>query len=267
MPAPTPLIATPDRHIRRKCEDYVSGLTNLLPQGLAWPRWPDTVLMQVVHGLACVWEFVDNRAADLLEIESDPRFTVELLPDWERNWGLPDPCYTAPQTVADRQRALVGRMTLLGGQSRQWYINFAKFLGYTITISEYRTFVVGIDRCGDSRVYGNVQAPIYNPSFVLGAIPVTDNLGLTPGPTALSAYPNYGLGPPENRYYWTVHVNATNLAWFRCASGQCGVDPHLRIGIPADLECILNRWKPAHTQIIYDLGGLTNPSNPLAGTP
>ena len=51
------------------------------------------------------------------------------------------------------------------------------------------------------------------------------------------------------------------------AAGQCGVDPHLQFGIPADLECVLNRWKPAHTQIIFDLGGLSNPDDPMAGTP
>jgi len=94
-----------------------------------------------------------------------------------------------------------------------------------------------------------------------------DVLGNPVGRNEISDYPNYGLGPPNNRYYWTVHVDTNKLMWFRCASGQCGVDPHLRIGIPQDLECILNRWKPAHTQIIYDLGGLTNPSNPMAGTP
>jgi uncharacterized protein YmfQ (DUF2313 family) len=54
--------------------------------------------------------------------------------------------------------------------------------------------------------------------------------------------------------------------WFRCGSGQCGVDPHLLIGHAEDLECILARWQPAHTQIIYDYSGLT-PGNPFAGTP
>jgi uncharacterized protein YmfQ (DUF2313 family) len=257
-----------DRHIRRRGSDYRDAFLELLPQGQAWPKHSmDSVLWQACDGLCEYWGYVDGRAADLLEIESDPRTTVELLPDWERNFGLPDPCYTAPQTVAARQQALVARMALYGSQSRQWYIDFAKFLGYDIIISEYRTFVCGIDRCGDSRVYGDGTNPCFNQNWVLGYLPVTDPLGNPVANAELSAYPNYGLGPPENRYYWTVHVAAKQLMWFRCASGQCGVDPHLRIGIPADLECILNRWKPAHTQIIYDLGGLTDPSDPMAGTP
>ncbi|WP_439372910.1 YmfQ family protein [Bradyrhizobium sp. DASA03120] len=251
-----------DRHIRRAGGDYRDAFLELLPQGQAWPKHSiDSVLWQACDGLNNYWGYVDGRAADLLEIESDPRKTVELLPDWERNWGLPDPCYTAPQTIAERQIALVARMTLYGSQSREFYINFAAFLGYTITITEYRPFMVGIDCCGDGRVYGDgtfMQDQWGRPIMDPNGEPAEDG--------ELSEWPNYGLGPPENRYYWTVHVHQADLQWFRCASGQCGVDPHLRIGHAQDLECILARWKPAHTQIVYDYSGLT-PGDPMAGTP
>jgi uncharacterized protein YmfQ (DUF2313 family) len=252
-----------DRHIRRAGSDYRDAYLELLPQGQAWPKHAmGSVLWQTCDGLNNYWGWVDGRAADLLEIESDPRSTVELLPDWERNWGLPDPCYTAPQTIAARQQALVARMTLLGSQSRQFYIDFAKQLGYDITISEYRPFMVGIDGCGDCRVYGDG-------TFMQDqwGRPICDPLGLPVANGELSEWPNYGLGPPEMRYYWTVHVSGVCLMWFRCTSGQCGVDPHLQFSIPSDLECILNRWKPAHTQIIFDLGGLSDRDDPMAGTP
>ena len=72
-------------------------------------------------GLNQYWGHVDGRAADLLEIESDPRTTVELLPDWERAWGLPDPCFPNATSIAERQNMLVLVMTLLGGQSRAFY--------------------------------------------------------------------------------------------------------------------------------------------------
>jgi uncharacterized protein YmfQ (DUF2313 family) len=252
-----------DRHVRRSGSEYRDAFLTLLPRGQAWPKHAmESTLWATCDGLNQYWGWVDGRAADLLEIESDPRTTVELLPDWERNWGLPDPCYSAPQTIAARQAELVSRMTLLGNQSRQFYIDFAKRLGYTITITEYRTFVVGIDGCGDCRVYGDG-------TFMQDqwGRPICDPLGLPVANGELSEWPNYGLGPPENRYYWTVHVSGVNLMWFRVTSGQCGVDPHLQFGIPADLECVLNRWKPAHTQIIFDLGGLSNPDDPMAGTP
>jgi uncharacterized protein YmfQ (DUF2313 family) len=193
---------------------------------------------------------VDTRAADLLEQESDPRRTLELLPDWERNWGLPDPCYTEPLTIGERQRALVMRMTMEGAQSREFFIKVAAQLGYGITISEYRPWVVGIDRCGDSRVYGTPPLPMYDE----WGDPIVNERGTPVAEGQLSAWPSYGLGPQTNRFYWTVHVDQSKLIWFRVGSGggQCGIDPHLRIGLADDLECLLNRWKPAHTKIIFD---------------
>ena len=235
----------------------------LLPQGQAWPRSPQSTLVQTCDGLSEYWGFVDGRAADLLERESDPRQTIELLPDWERNWGLPDPCYTAPQTIGQRQLALVMRMTMQGAQSREFFISVAAMLGYTITITEYRTFVVGLDRCGDNRVYGDGSDPMYNE----WGIPIKDPTGNNVADGELSEYPYYGLGPDTNRFYWTVHVSGAALIWFRVTKGQTGVDPHLRIGLFDDLECLLNRWKPAHTQIIFDYAGLADPGDPMAGTP
>src|SRR6516162_2792503 len=144
-----------DRHVRRAGSEYRDAFLELLPQGQAWPKHSlDSVLWKACDGLNNYWGWVDGRAADLLEQESDPRTTVELLPDWERNWGLPDPCFAEPLSVHDRQVALVQRMTIEGGQSRQFFVDVAAQLGYTITITEYRPFMTGIDKVGDNRVIG-----------------------------------------------------------------------------------------------------------------
>ena len=252
-----------DRHVRRDGAAYAHAFLALLPTGQAWPRHPDSTLVRACAGLADYWGTVDSRAADLLETESDPRSTIELLPDWERNWGLPDPCYQEPLTIAERQLALVMRMTMQGAQSRAFFIEVAAMLGYTITITEYRTFIVGMDRVGDNRVFGDGSNPMLNEWDQPIKNPHGDPVALG----ELSEWPYYGLGPPENRFYWTVHVNSAKLIWFRVTSGQAGVDPHLRIGLADDLECLLNRWKPAHTQIIFDYSSLSNPGDPMAGTP
>jgi uncharacterized protein YmfQ (DUF2313 family) len=258
-----------DRHIRRLGDDYGTEFLTYLPQGEAWPRDPGTILDGTCRGLADYYGTVDARAADLLEQESDPRTTIELLPDWERNWGLPDPCWSQAQSIGDRQRELVLRMTMLGAQSRQWFIDTAAYLGYTITISEFRPFMVGLDRCGDNRVYGDGTNPMLSGTFVKGYLPVNNTNGLRiQNDGALSEYPNYGLGPDTNRFYWQVHVHMADLTWFRLGGGggQTGIDPHLRIGRAQDLECILARWKPAHTEIIWDYSGIL-PNDPMAGTP
>ena len=168
-----------------------------------------------------------------------------------------------PLTIAERQFALVQRMTMQGAQSREFFIELAASIGYHITISEYRVFVCGLDRCGDNRVYGDGSNPMLNEWDQ----PIHNPVGEPVALDELSAWPNYGLGPPANRFYWTVHVDSAKLVWFRVTSGQCGVDPHLRIGTADDLECLLNRGKPAHTQIIFDYSGLSNPGDPMAGTP
>lgn len=226
-----------DRHVRRGQEEYTHALAHLLPQGIAWPRWPTTVLMRCVSGFAGISGYCDGRAADLLERESDPRATVELLPDWERNWGLPDPCYEGPTDIAGRQKALVLRMTMIGAQSRQFFLDVATFLGYTVTISEYRPFMVGLDRCGDNRVIS--------------------------ADGTQSQWPCQ-IGFSTMRFAWTVHVMRPQLTWFRASQGRAGTDPHLRIGLALDLECVFRRWRPAHTEVVFDYSGMT-PPDPMAG--
>jgi uncharacterized protein YmfQ (DUF2313 family) len=230
-----------DRHVRRSGSDYRDVFLTLLPTGQAWPKHAiDSILFQICDGLCDYWGFVDGRAGDLLEIESDPRATRELLPDWERNWGLPDPCLTDPPTALEERRlALVAKMTMIGGQSRQFFLDVAKAYGYgNITITEYAPYMTGVSRCGDTRWYNPGDPNHYY----------------------------WELGAPEIRFYWTVHVSALSYTYFHCNSSQCGIDRLLKIGIASDLECILDRLKPAHTQIVYDytpLNGLdfTQPFN------
>lgn len=124
--------------------DYRAQLQALLPQGPAWPREADAALTRLLAAWADELARVDGRAADLVE-ETDPRTTAELLADWERVGGLPDSCVAAlagTQTTAQRRAALVGKLTTIGGQSAAYYIALAASLGYTITVTEYKTFTV-----------------------------------------------------------------------------------------------------------------------------
>jgi len=397
-------------------------MLSLLPTGQAWPRAPDSTLVLTITGLAYFYGFVDGRAADLLERESDPRKTIELLPDWEKAWGLPDPCFppgnkiveefgdnvlsdewdvlnnatvetgdyfrlredatdgthytkqnftalpvgkyrveiswrpvgSAPRgmmlsvesfdsganiwvkadgtinelettfwgrgvtisgwknavvgdyqraeytinvtkpdtfvtcglylvneddvdtypgledgtgiefrhqslrtvkqtevpitsTIAERQKMLVLYMTWLGGQSRQYFIDLMEFIGYHVNyVGEFAPFMCGISEVGETR-------PTH----------IDEN-----GERVLDTNKNFRwyIGPPEMRFSWFISVGQATLNWFRAASGQAGVDPHLTIGIPEDAQCLLNRWKPAHTFLAMDFSELAFGS-PMAGTP
>jgi uncharacterized protein YmfQ (DUF2313 family) len=221
--------------VRRSGDDYAAAFLQLLPQGQAWPRDLSSTLVMACNGLAQYFGFVDGRAGDLLERESNPGLALELLPDWERNWGLPDPCFTATTTIAERQKMLITKMTWLGGQSRAYFEGVMAWLGYTIHIKEFAPFMAGISQCGDTR-------PSPEENF------------------------RWYIGPPEMRFAWTAEVGTVGLKWFRSASGQAGVDHHLEFAVPQDLQCLLNRWKPAHTALVLDFSNLAFGS-PMQGTP
>lgn len=131
--------------------DYLRQLQALLPSGPAWPKDDDATLTRVLGALAAELARVDGRAQRLVE-EADPRTTSELLADWERIAGLPDPCVVAAgqaQSVAQRRAALIARLTMLGSQSKAYFIALAASLGYTITITEFHPFRAGQSRSGD----------------------------------------------------------------------------------------------------------------------
>lgn len=204
-------------------DDYAAALLDLLPTGPAWPRDPDSVLVRYFRGLARIWgDLVDQRAAVLLTRESDPRSAIELLPDWERNWGLPDPCVAEPLSIGDRQAALISKMTMIGGQSRNFFRGIALSIGYeTIQIIERAPFMFGISEFGDTR----------DPE---------------------TGWPRWELGPPEIRFNWIVKAGTTRLTWWQFGKAQFGIDPHLRIALFTDLECLFRRYKPAHTLVFFD---------------
>jgi len=124
-------------------QDYFNQLVSLLPKGPAWP-----IENGFFNKLLTAWsiEFARIDAeVDRLITETDPRTTVELLPDYERVFGLPTDCMIGQsQTLDQRHAALVSQMTNTGGQSAIYIIQTAANAGYTITITEYRIATVGM---------------------------------------------------------------------------------------------------------------------------
>jgi uncharacterized protein YmfQ (DUF2313 family) len=212
---------------RRDGDAYGYAFSDLFPMGQAWPRERSTTFMGVIYGLAGYWGFVDSRAADLLEIEADPRTTHELLPDWERAWGLPDPCLEAPQTEQERRDVLVEKIIRFGAQDRYWFWRFARqSVGTEIYIQEYSPFTCGLSQVGDTRP------------------------GLEAGWEA--GHYRWEIGKPEIRFFWRVQPLGKTLHWFRCGRDNVGEDPMCRILPDLALECILRRLKPAQTEIVFD---------------
>lgn len=121
----------------------------LLPRGLAWTRVVGSVLQGFWRAVAgAVWA-VHNRAGALTEIEGFPPTALELLPEWEAVFGLPDPCLGQFPTTAARQAEVAERLAATGGQSIAYFTQLAALLGATIRVTEYAPFRFGIDSFGE----------------------------------------------------------------------------------------------------------------------
>jgi uncharacterized protein YmfQ (DUF2313 family) len=186
--------------------DYRAALQALLPVGHAWPRAQDATLTRLLAALAEELARVDGRASTLLE-ESDPRTAIELFPDWERIAGLPDACLGGTeQSMGQRRELLLARLTTVGGQSIQYYINIAALFGIAInSITEIQPHDVTCD----------VTYPLYGEDWQFV----------------------WQVDAPENSigYKTVTDTVADPLAWW---------------GNEA-LECLINRLKPAHTQVLF----------------
>ena len=135
---------------------------DLLPQVLALtPRGPAWGTDEAGDGrgasplMRLVWQAIASWAADsyswdfALALQSLPSEVTWSLPDWEAEYGLPDPCVgdAAPDDAA-RRAAVRAKHAAQGGQSPAYYVCLAAALGYDICrIDEFRPTRIG-DKCG-----------------------------------------------------------------------------------------------------------------------
>lgn len=116
-------------------DDYAHVLADLLPLGAAWPREPATVLMRTVAGLGVEFSRVHGRDCDLLA-EAYPGTATETITDWERVCGLPDPCTGPLETLQQRRNAVLGKLSLTGGQSIAYITRYLSTMGFYVDITE-----------------------------------------------------------------------------------------------------------------------------------
>lgn len=260
----------------RSAEQYADTWAKALPTGPAWPKERDTTIMQFVLGMSQAWAHIDARAHDLRDTEALPDTADQLLSDWERVVGLPDNCLgdqipfdkdgipirdswsvpgggipfraglsragqrpwrlperfdrlmqkiamtygnrddienDLPATIPLRRQLVISRLIAEGGQSRQYFIDLATALGYpNVQIKEFSPFRAGRSRCG-------------------------------------STY--WRTGTPHDRFVWAMFVGAAPVRYFRAGRGRAGRDPRAKISRAFLLECLVRRWAPGHTQVIF----------------
>lgn len=168
-------------------EDYRAALQALLPRGRVWPRDPESTLAKALLGLCAIYERSNARANYLL-VDAFPATTYELLPEWEATLGLPDPCVTDTQSIAQRVAAVKSRFTDSGGQSVAHFIAIAQSLGIqgpggaAPTITEFKSQTV-IDDV-DEPIYGQDWAFAWQLNAALNSVFTLDVTGSVADPLA-----------------------------------------------------------------------------------
>lgn len=123
--------------------DFSQALLRLLPRGPIWSRDLDGIAAR----LATIWgkTFSRNsaRCVNLLK-DAFPATTDELLPEWQKTLGLPDPVAPETQTLEQQQAQVVARLTGTGGCSIPYLQDYAKTLGYSVTITPDSAFYFGM---------------------------------------------------------------------------------------------------------------------------
>jgi len=147
-------------------DDYSNVLHGLRPPGPAMAGTDN-----VLAGLAVEFSRVHNRLNDLLR-EADPRTTYELLPDWERAFGLPDDCCDISSNLAARINALVVRVRGAGTPTPQFFIDMALAAGYVITITEFEAHTVDSD--ADALLWAEEVAFLWQVNAPLNSISYFD---------------------------------------------------------------------------------------------
>lgn len=128
-------------------DDFRKAILQLMPQGPAWSRAPDSLTSLLASAWAAGFARNTVRAENLLT-DAFPSTTAELLPEWEASLGLPDPCAGEGATLGQRRSQVVARLSDNGGSSVAYFTAFAAALGYAIAVTEYAPSRSGVMASG-----------------------------------------------------------------------------------------------------------------------
>lgn len=113
-----------------------------MPRGRVWPKDLDSIQVQVLAALVAVYSRGTSDANALLQ-DLFPAGAFNMLPEWEETLGFPDPCAGSSPSVPVRRSQVLARFIGNGGQSINYFVAFAKTLGYDITITQFKPWRFG----------------------------------------------------------------------------------------------------------------------------
>lgn len=133
--------------VASRIEVLADDLELALPRGPAWNWRPNSNWRKLLEGLVVPLAWFEA-LADRLLFESDPRTTTELLPEFERSYGLPDCTSAGGSSIVARRAALVARITPLG-QTRAAIETAVGFYGIECEVEQHKVAVIDDAEIGD----------------------------------------------------------------------------------------------------------------------
>lgn len=157
LPEQLPAAIGGDPAIPADAASYARQLKQLLPPGLLWRLDVDSWLSDLLFAIGQELARVDARAVDLLD-EWDPRTAFELLADWERVLGLPEPGTALAVDTRERQIAVARKLVARGGQTAAYFVELAARAGFVATVTETvaHTWRMDVDLAASSASYALV---------------------------------------------------------------------------------------------------------------
>lgn len=194
---------------------YKDLLKRLFPKGWAWRGKKGGTFDLILESMAGEPARLEERIIDFID-EMDPRLTFELLETWERLLGLPDECTPANSnpSLYERRVRILQKLSTGGGQSPAFFKLILAQLGYDAEIIDVQNFKAF--RVG----YGRCGEPLAN--------------------------------TPAWAYTFMVKAPAELVRYFR--TGQSTVGERLVILENETLECIIRKYAPAHTTVLFSFG-------------
>ncbi|WP_058617627.1 putative phage tail protein [Methylobacterium indicum] len=267
-----------DRQAAPTADDLYPQIAGVLtPRGPAWGtdeagdgRGAGPVMRGVWRALAA-WTARQNADEWTLATQALPSAITYSLADWEAEYGLPDPCGPGGLTTEGRVAAVAARFRARGGASPAYFVCLAATLGYTVTIEEPTQFLCDVSSVGtNSLVEGFFRCdegvcddtPIQSYAMVPEASS-TDQAGGDPfveaffrcdeGICDATPIESYAVNPTAVAWqFWVVHAPLQGESYFRCDEGVCDATPIESFTPASDLECLMRRYSPAHTTVVFN---------------
>lgn len=124
-------------------KDFRNALLNLLPMGPIWSRAEGGMIWVWARVIGDSYARNSDRATELLKV-AFPATATELITEWEKTVGLPDPCVGPVDDMSIRQMLVVDRLVSSIESSTEFYIEYAKkYFNIDIIIDQYSPFRFG----------------------------------------------------------------------------------------------------------------------------